>query len=195
MNDVIQKNQEEQKNQEKKEGAKWWIIRVRSGKEDFIKSEIEKLMHEDPRIKEVFIPEEEEKIKIKDKKGTEKEITRKKKVISGYIYVKMELDENLWNKIKKIPNVLMLLGERGIPAPISQERIETLRNKTVGGEIKKIFSVSIGDRVRIKAGPLKGFGGIVEWLNEDKSKARILISMFGRQTPVEIETSQIEKET
>jgi len=195
MNDVIRKNQEEQKNQEEKEGAKWWIIRVRSGKEDFIKSEIEKLMHEDPRIKEVFIPEEEEKIKIKDKKGTEKEITRKKKVISGYIYVKMELDENLWNKIKKIPNVLMLLGERGIPAPISQERIETLRNKTVGGEIKKIFSVSIGDRVRIKAGPLKGFGGIVEWLNEDKSKARILISMFGRQTPVEIETSQIEKET
>jgi transcriptional antiterminator NusG len=195
MNDLIQKNQEEQKNQEDKEGAKWWIIRVRSGKEDFIKSEIEKLMHEDPRIKEVFIPEEEEKIKIKDKKGTEKEITRKKKVISGYIYVKMELDENLWNKIKKIPNVLMLLGERGIPAPISQERIETLRNKAVGGEIKKIFSVSIGDRVRIKAGPLKGFGGIVEWLNEDKSKARILISMFGRQTPVEIETSQIEKET
>jgi transcriptional antiterminator NusG len=195
MNDVIQKKQEEQKNQEEKEGAKWWIIRVRSGKEDFIKSEIEKLMHEDPRIKEVFIPEEEEKIKIKDKKGTEKEITRKKKVISGYIYVKMELDENLWNKIKKIPNVLMLLGERGIPAPISQERIETLRNKAVGGEIKKIFSVSIGDRVRIKAGPLKGFGGIVEWLNEDKSKARILISMFGRQTPVEIETSQIEKET
>jgi Transcription antiterminator len=189
MNDVTQKNQEE------KESAKWWIIRVRSGKEDFIKSELEKLMHEEPKIKEVFIPEEEEKIKIKDKKGTEKEITRKKKVISGYIYVKMELDENLWNKIKKIPNVLMLLGERGIPAPISHERIETLRNKTVGGEIKKIFSVSIGDRVRIKSGPLKGFGGIVEWLNEDKSKARILISMFGRQTPVEIETSQIEKET
>jgi transcriptional antiterminator NusG len=184
-----------QENQQEEEKAKWWIIRVKSGKEDLVKSEIEKLAQQESKIKEVFTPEEEQKVKRKGKKGEEKEVLIKKKLISGYVYVKMELDEQLWNKIRKIPNVIALLGERGFPLPISSEKIESLQDKTAAGEIRRIFSLSIGDRVRIKSGPLKGFAGIVEWLNEDKSKARILISIFGRQTPVEIETSQVEKET
>ncbi len=176
------------------EKAKWWVIRVRSGKEDFVKTEIEKLKKEDPRIKEVFVPEEDVKVKKKTKEG-EKEIVKKRKVISGYVYAKMELDELLWDKIKKIPNVVALIGERGIPSPITYEKVESLKSKSVGGELGKIFSISIGDRVRIKSGPLKGFGGIVEWVNEDKTKVRILISIFGRQTPVETEIEHLEKET
>ncbi len=190
----VGKNIEEEKRPEQKDKARWWVIKVKGGKEDFVKEEIEKLMTQDSRIKEVFVPEEEEKYRRKTKEG-EKEYVRKKKLISGYIYVKMELDENLWNKIKSIPNVSMLLGERGVPIPVSSERIESLKSKAVSGEISQIFSVSIGDRVRIKSGPLKGFSGVVESISEDKNKVRVLITIFGRQTPVEIEANQIEKET
>jgi transcription antitermination factor NusG len=87
-----------QENQQEKEKAKWWIIRVKSGKEDLVKAEIEKLAQQESKIKEVFTPEEEQKVKRKDKKGEEKEVLIKKKLISGYVYVKMELDEQLWNK-------------------------------------------------------------------------------------------------
>ena len=190
----VGKNAEEEKRSEQKDNARWWVIKVKGGKEDFVKEEIKKLMTRDSRIKEVFVPEEEEKYRRKTKEG-EKEYVRKKKLISGYIYVKMELDENLWNKIKSIPNVSMLLGERGVPIPVSSERIESLKSKAVSGEISQIFSVSIGDRVRIKSGPLKGFSGVVESISEDKNKVRVLITIFGRQTPVEIEANQIEKET
>ena len=191
----VGKNPEgEEGHEQKDDKARWWVIKVKGGKEDFVKEEIEKLMTQDSRIKEVFVPEEEEKYRRKTKEG-EKEYVRKKKLISGYIYVKMELDENLWNKIKSIPNVSMLLGERGIPIPVSSERIESLKSKAVSGEISQIFSVSIGDRVRIKSGPLKGFSGVVESISEDKNKVRVLITIFGRQTPVEIEANQIEKET
>jgi len=174
--------------------ARWWVIKVKGGKEDFVKEEIEKLMKEDSRIKEVFVPEEEEKYKRKTK-GGEKELVRKKKILPGYIYVKMDLDENLWQKIRSVPNVSMFLGERGIPIPVSSEKIESLKSKTLSGEIAQLTTITIGDRVRIKSGPLKGFAGIVESISEDKNKIRILITIFGRQTPVEIETNQVEKET
>ncbi len=186
---------EEMETELKTDETRWWIIRVRGGKEDIVKSELENLMKNDPRIAEVFIPEEEEKIKRKTKGGEEKEYVRRKKIIPGYIYVKMKLDSELWNKIRSIPNVGYILGERGIPMPISGEKVESLKSKAVSGEITKIFSISIGDRVRIKSGPFKGLSGTIESVSEDRSKVRVLISIFGRQTPLEIEMEQIEKET
>lgn len=195
----LQKKEEEKSTSDKKpedssdEGYRWWIIRVAGGKEDEVKAHIEKIAQTDPRIKEVFIPEEEEKFKRKTKSG-EKEFVKKKKVISGYVYVKMKLDNEIWNKIRTISSVGYVLGEKGVPIPVPEENILSLKEKVVGGEISKIFRISVGDKVRIKSGPLKGMSGIVEWISEDRNKLRVLISIFGRQTPLEIETPQVEKE-
>lgn len=179
--------------QEQEEKYKWWIIRVAGGKEDEAKAHIEKIAQTDPRIQEVFVPEEEEKFKKKTKSG-EKEIVRKKKIISGYVYVKMKLENDLWNKIRELPSIGYILGEKGIPIPVPEENIISLKEKVAGGEVSKIFKISVGDKVRIKSGPLKGLVGIVEWISEDRNKVRVLISIFGRQTPLEIETAQVEKE-
>lgn len=186
-----EKRQESQ--EENQEEYRWWIIRVAGGKEDEVKEHIEKIARTDPRIKEVFVPEEEERLKKKTKSG-EKEIVRKKKIISGYVYVKMKLENDLWNKIRTLSSVGYILGEKGTPIPVPEEKIQSLKEKVVGGEISKIFKISVGDRVKIKSGPLSGLTGVVEWISEDRSKLRILISIFGRQTPLEIETAQVEKE-
>lgn len=191
MESITEKSKQEEKKEDKE--FKWWIIKVAGGKEDEVKSHIERIAQSDPRIKEVFVPEEEEKFKKKTKEG-EKEIVRKKKIISGYVYVKMKLDNEIWNKIRELSSVGYILGEKGTPIPVPEENIASLREKVVGGEISKIFQISVGDKVRIKSGPLKGLSGIVEWISEDRNKIRVLISIFGRQTPLEIETAQVEKE-
>lgn len=189
----VHKSFEERSENIGEEEYRWWIIRVAGGKEDEVKAHIEKLAQTDPRIKEVFVPEEEEKLKRKTKEG-EKEIVRRRKIISGYVYVKMKLDNDVWNKIRSLSSVGYVLGEKGVPIPIPEENIVSLKEKVVGGEVSKIFRMAVGDKVRIKSGPLKGMSGIVEWISEDRSKLRVLISIFGRQTPLEIETSQVEKE-
>lgn len=191
MESITEKPKQEEKKED--EEFKWWIIKVAGGKEDEVKSHIERIAQNDPRIKEVFVPEEEEKFKKKTKEG-EKEIVRKKKIISGYVYVKMKLDNEIWNKIRELSSVGYILGEKGTPIPVPEENIASLKEKVVGGEVSKIFQISVGDKVRIKSGPLKGLSGIVEWISEDRNKIRVLISIFGRQTPLEIETAQVEKE-
>ncbi len=188
----IQTQQESSSSPE--EEYKWWILKVKAGREDFVKKEIEKLIEKDERLKEVFVPEEEEEKSKKKTKEEEGKIGKKKKMLPGYVYVRMKLDQEVWNEIKAIPGVGYILGERGVPFSVPSDKIESLKVKSVSGEISKIFSISVGDRIRIKGGPFKGLSGVVEYISDDRTKARVLISIFGRQTPLVIETAHIEKE-
>ena len=184
-----ERNIEQSQEQPAGRRARWWVLWVRGGKEEVIKKELEKLKEKDDRIEEIFVPEEETKKKVG---GKEKKV--KKNITSGYIYIKMRFDEDLWKKIREIPNVGVLLGDIGRPMPVSEHSIEKLKKGVEMGRVSSIFSISVGDRVRVKSGVFKGFTGVVESISEDGKKARLLVSIFGRRTPVEIEISDLEKE-
>lgn len=174
--------------------ATWWAIHTQSGHENFVARTIKEKAEEagiSYLIEDIFVPKEDAPYKRKN--GTE--VKREKKFFPGYILIKMILNEKTWFLIRSIPYVTGFVGARARPRPVSEEEVEELRRKIETGEIKKTLEISRGDRVRIVDGPFKNFTGIVEDITKDKSRMRILVTVFGRQTPIDIESSQVEKIT
>ena len=167
--------------------AKWYVVQTYSGYENTVKATIEKTVetrHLQDLIHTVSIPLET--VTEYNDAGVAKTVERK--VFPSYVLVKMVMTDESWYVIRNIRGVTSFVGAGGKPQCLTEEEVLDL-----GVEKKEIVvNYAVGDTVRIADGPLTSFDGIVEALDLEKNKVRVVVSMFGRETPVELELDQVE---
>lgn len=169
------------------EEAKWYVVHTYSGYENKVKANIEKVVENrgmQEYILDVVVPMEEQ-VEIKDGK---KKATLKK-VFPGYVLVKMHMNDDSWYIVRNTRGVTGFVGPGSKPVPLTDEEVRTMGVE----EFLPIMDYEVGDNVRINSGPLENFIGIVEEICMEKRKVRVSVSMFGRETPVELEFAQAER--
>jgi transcriptional antiterminator NusG len=172
---------------------KWYIVHVYSGFENKVKVALEERIASSPhqeKFGEVLVPTEEIVELVKGKRKTSS-----RKFYPGYILVQMELDDGTWHVVNDTAKVTGFLGGRNKPAPISDEEADRILNRMEAGKLKpqpKYF-FEFGDEIRVIDGPFTNFNGTVEEVNHEKGKIKVLVSIFGRSTPVELDFVQVQK--
>ncbi len=171
------------------EQAKWYVVHTYSGYENTVKATIEKNVenrHMEDRIHAVMIPMET--VTEMTDKGPK---TYERKVFPGYVLVKLILSDEVWYVVNNVRGVTGFVGSGTKPTPLTEEEVLQL-----GVEKREIVvGYGPGDRVRINDGPLTSFIGVVDALEPEKNRVRVIVSMFGRETPVELELDQVERAT
>ena len=170
------------------DNAKWYVIRTYSAYEAFVQKNIEKMIENNSLqdfIFDVSIPTAEE---IKEVNGKRKVVERKK--FPGYVFIKMVYTDQLGYLIRTIRGASGFVGPEGKALPLTPEEVKRMGLEKVRAED---FHIEVGDNVRIVSGPLETFLAVVDEIYADKEKARVIVQMFGRQTPVELEFGQLEK--
>jgi transcriptional antiterminator NusG len=175
------------------EGMKWYIVHTYSGFEAKVKESLRQrveAMEMGASIGEVLIPTEEV-VEVKDGKKTRS--TRK--FFPGYVLVKMNMSDDAWHVVKNTPKVTGFVGTGTLPVPLKQAEVDRIVNQiTVAADKPKPkLGFNIGETVRIVDGPFSNFTGEVEEVNEDRSTLKVMVTIFGRATPVELEFLQVEK--
>ena len=169
----------------------WYVIHTYSGYEDAVarnlKQRIESLDMGD-KIFSVMVPKEK---KIKIKNGKRKII--EEKIYPGYVLVEMVVTDDSWYVVRNTPNVTGFVGSGTTPIPVSQEEIQYLQKRMGVDSPHYEIEVEAGDNVKIIDGPFKDFDGKVSEIDRERGKIKILINMFGRDTPVELDSLQIQK--
>ena len=171
----------------------WFVIHTYSGFERKVKLSIEEQFGHSQYgdcFGEVVIPTEEV---VEVRKGKKKVSSRK--FFPGYILINVEMNQDIWYMIKNIPKVTGFLGGGSEPVPLSEGEVKTIMDQIKGESArpKPKFSFEKGENIRVIDGPFLNFNGVVEDVNHDKGKVRVMVSIFGRATPVELEFPQIER--
>ena len=173
--------------------ANWYIVQTFSGFEqkvaEVLKETIQKKGLND-QISEVLVPVHEVTIV---KKG--KRVQRKKKYFPSYVLVKMEMNKELYHMIKNIQKVTGFLGTTGTPVSVSEKEIEKILGNIKEGSLvpEPSLTFDVGEQVKVCEGPFASFSGLVEEVDEEKSRLKVSVSIFGRPTPIELEYNQVEK--
>jgi transcription termination/antitermination protein NusG len=169
----------------------WYVLHTYSGYEDSVafnlKQRIESMGMED-KIFDVLVPKEK-KIKIKDGKR----VTVEEKIFPGYVLVEMIVTDDSWYVVRNTPNVTGFVGSGTIPTPINEPEILSLQKRMGVDEPKYKIDVHSNDLVRVMDGPFKDYEGKVSEVDDEKGKIKVLVSIFGRETPVELDFLQIKK--
>ncbi|OGN28702.1 MAG: transcription termination/antitermination protein NusG [Candidatus Yanofskybacteria bacterium RIFCSPLOWO2_01_FULL_49_25] len=169
----------------------WYAIHTYSGYEDNVArnlmQRIESLGYED-KIFNVLVPKEK-KIKIR---GGKREVYEEK-IFPGYVLVEMVVTDDSWYVVRNTPNVTGFIGAGVIPTPLSKEEVDGLLKRTGIEEPKYKIEVAVGDQVKITDGPFKDFDGRIAEVDEERGRIKVLVTMFGRETPVELDFLQAKK--
>jgi transcriptional antiterminator NusG len=176
--------------------GRWYVVHTQSGYEKKVKQNLEartSSMNMEERIHEVVIPMEDV---VEFKSG--KKVVVQKKMFPGYLLVRCELDDDSWYVIRNTPGVTGFVGQGAKPSPLPRRDVESfLQVKPEGEEVPKRgkprLEYEIGETVRVKEGPFADFSGEIIEINEDQLKVKVLVNIFGRETPVELEFSQVAK--
>lgn len=173
------------------QGRRWYVIHTYSGYEENVaqslKQRIESMDMED-KIFNILVPTEK---KIKIKNGKRKTI--EEKIFPGYVLVEMLVNDDSWYVVRNTPNVTGFIGTGTIPTPISDNEVKELQKRMGVDEPKFKIDVTVNSPVKIIDGPFKNLEGKIINIDEAKGKVKIMVSMFGRETPVEIDFLQIKK--
>jgi transcriptional antiterminator NusG len=173
--------------------SRWYVIHVYSGFEKKVATAIREQAEQKglaERFEEILVPTEEV---VEVKRGAK--VSSERKFFPGYVLIKMDLDDETWHLVKNTAKVTGFLGGRGRPSPISEaEAARIMRQVQEGIERPKpSITFEVGEQVRVSDGPFTSFNGVVEEVDEEKSRIKVAVSIFGRATPVELEYSQVEK--
>jgi len=173
----------------------WYVLHTYSGHENKVKLNLRQ------RINSMGKADiDEEDIKVPTQQVTEikdgKKRTLTKTSFPGYVLINIELNDELWYVVRSTPGVMGFVGSGTNPIPLEDEEVENILSggdRRAQEEAKHAFDFSTGDKVKVIDGPFTGFSGVIDELNEEKSKLKLMISIFGRSTPVELEFHQVEK--
>ena len=173
----------------------WYIVQSHSSFENKVAHEIKEeatkanLMD---KIEEIIVPTHDI---TEVKRG--KRVQRKKKYFPGYVLLKSEMDNTIYHMIKNLKKVSGFLGTRGTPIPVSEKEIEKILGQIKDGVVQPKSGVeyNVGEKVQVIDGPFASFSGLVEDIDEDKLRLKVSVSIFGRPTPVDLEYSQVEKDS
>jgi transcriptional antiterminator NusG len=170
---------------------KWYVIHTYSGHEERVKKNLEqrvKFMDTGTEIAQVVIPTEEE---IEVKGGRRRTVTRK--ILPGYVLVQMKMDENTWSVVRNTPGVTGFVGSGNVPTPLQEKEVGEILKQMTAEAPKVKVGFRKGQSVRVTDGPFIDFVGVVDEINTEKGKAKVLLSLFGQETPVELDFLQIDK--
>nr|RAP32866.1 transcription termination/antitermination factor NusG [Candidatus Marinamargulisbacteria bacterium SCGC AG-410-N11] len=172
------------------EGLDWYIVQCYSGQEYKVQLRIEQMVEEkkwEKKIVRVLVPEEDT-IEIKETKRVERRV----KVYPGYVFLQMANDVSVFFDIRKLPGVSKFIGPKNNPTPVTEQDILKVLRK-MGDKTKKVdVQFSVGEVIKIIAGPFRGYSGPIADINNERGKVKAMILIFGRETPVELEFDQVE---
>ena len=171
----------------------WYIVQTFSGFEQKVAETLKDTIKNkslDDKIEEVLVPTHEV---TEVKRG--KRVKRKKKYFPSYVLVKMEMNKELYHMIKNIQKVTGFLGTTGTPVPVSDNEINKILGNIKEGSLtpEPSLSFEVGEKVKVCEGPFTSFSGLVEEVDEEKSRLKVSVLIFGRPTPVDLEYNQVEK--
>ena len=172
---------------------RWYVVHVYSGFEKKVAQAIREQAEQSgmsDQIPEVLVPVEEV---VEMRRGAK--VNAERKFFPGYILVNMDLSDESWHLVKNTPKVTDFLGGKGRPVPISQAEADRIVHQVQEGidRPKPAIMFEVGEEVRVSDGPFNSFNGIVEDVDEERSRLKVSVSIFGRATPVELEYTQVEK--
>lgn len=171
--------------------AKWYVVHTYAGQETKVSTNLKQriaVQGLDDKILEIFIPTAK---KIEVREGKKLEVTER--VFPGYILVKMILDDRTWLAVRSTSGVTGFVGVKNQPTPIAEEEVAAIQKFAAMAAPKFKTAFSVGEAVKIIDGPFAEFLGTVNEINEEKGKLRVLVSIFGRETPVELDFLQVAK--
>ena len=172
---------------------KWFVVHVYSGFEKKVASSIREQAEQKAMadmFEEILVPTEEV---VEVRRGAK--VSSERKFFPGYVRAKMDMDDETWHLVRNTAKVTGFLGGRGKPSPISDAEAARIMHQVQEGieRPKPSITFEIGEQVRVCDGPFTSFNGTVEEVDEEKSRVKVAVSIFGRATPVELEYSQVEK--
>jgi transcription termination/antitermination protein NusG len=172
---------------------RWYVINTYSGHENKVRQNLEhriETMGQRNRVRQVLVPTEQVS-ELKDGQRVQVE----KRTMPGYVLVQMEMTDDAWSLVKNTPGVTGFVGSRNKPVALSQPEVDRLLHRdTDGAERPRARAqFAIGETVKVISGPLSDFSGEIAEINEDAAKLKVLVSIFGRETPVEVGYDQVKK--
>lgn len=169
----------------------WFVVHTYSGYEERVKKNLEqriKFMDSDSEVFQVVIPTEDE---VEVRSGRRRTVT--KKILPGYVLIQMKLSDHSWDVVRHTPGVTGFVGGGGKPTPLEEDEIDEILKQMEAKAPKVKFGFRKGQSVRVSDGPFIDFVGLVDEINMEKGKLKVLLSLFGQETPVELDFLQIEK--
>ncbi len=173
--------------------GKWYVLHTYSGYENKVRKSIETRIDAldlTDRVYEIVVPTQDE---IEIRSGQRH--TVQKKVFPGYVLVRMEMDDDTWYALRNTPGVTGFVNINNVPIPLPDSEVQGILKGMTAEAPKVKVSFAVGDTVRITDGPFADFRGEIDEINQEKGKIRVLVSFFGRETPVELDFLQAERET
>ena len=173
--------------------ARWYVVHAHSGFEQKVANSIKEQASKlglSQIIEEISVPTQEI---VEVRRGTR--VNTKRKFFPGYILIKMVMNDDTWHLVKNTPKVSTFLGTKGKPIPISNSEASKISEQVLQGIEKPRPSIifEVGEQIKVIDGPFASFDGMIEQIDEEKSRIKVAVSIFGRSTPVELEYSQVEK--
>lgn len=169
----------------------WYVIHTYSGYENKVKANLERRiesMNMEDKIFRIIVPMEDE-LEIKDGKKR----VNKRKIFPGYVLVEMIMNDDSWYVVRNTPGVTGFVGSGSKPIPLTDEEAHLIMRQMGVEEPRVRLDLNVGEHVRVRSGPFENFVGVIEEVHPDKDKLKVRISMFGRETPVELDFAQVEK--
>ena len=171
---------------------RWYVINTYSGHENKVKSNLEHRvvsLSQQRAVRQVVVPTEtQQEVNPQGQK-----IAVEKRTMPGYVLVNMDLNEESWSLVKNTPGVTGFVGATNEPIPLTQLEVDRLLHREVAVRERKKATFSIGESVKVISGPLSDFSGEISEMNEDAARLKVLVSIFGRETPVEVGFDQVKK--
>ena len=170
---------------------RWYVVNTYSGHENKVKQNLEHRvvsLNQKRAVRQVVVPTET----VTEMKDNQK-IPVEKRTMPGYVLVNMELTDDSWQLVKGTPGVTGFVGASNEPVPLTQPEVDRLLHREVAQKVATKAQFSIGESVKVVSGPLSDFSGEISEINQDAQRLKVLVSIFGRETPVEVGFDQVKK--